>query len=133
MFELIFILRCRLSQNGKNAMGRVTSLAMSFSILLILYLICVIISVLTLNRCYSYVGRTGRKQQLSLAGGCWRHGTVAHEIGEYFSWGKFQNSFARSDSLRHSLRFCERNIRLQSTSFHSSRSFAFCFVLFQLV
>ncbi|XP_022808806.1 zinc metalloproteinase nas-4-like [Stylophora pistillata] len=31
--------------------------------------------------CWSYVGRTGRKQQLSLAGGCWRKGTVIHEIG----------------------------------------------------
>ncbi|XP_078360453.1 astacin-like isoform X2 [Oculina patagonica] len=31
--------------------------------------------------CWSYVGRTGRKQQISLAVGCWRHGTVVHEIG----------------------------------------------------
>jgi hypothetical protein len=25
---------------------------------------------------------TGRKQQISLAGGCWRHGIVVHEIGK---------------------------------------------------
>ncbi|CAB3982537.1 chymotrypsinogen B-like [Paramuricea clavata] len=31
--------------------------------------------------CWSYVGMTGRKQQISLAGGCWRHGIVVHEIG----------------------------------------------------
>ncbi|XP_078360440.1 MAM and LDL-receptor class A domain-containing protein 1-like [Oculina patagonica] len=31
--------------------------------------------------CSSYVGRTGSKQRLSLAFGCWRHGTVVHEIG----------------------------------------------------
>ncbi|XP_020615551.1 meprin A subunit beta-like [Orbicella faveolata] len=31
--------------------------------------------------CWSYVGRNGYKQQLSLSGGCWRHGTIAHEIG----------------------------------------------------
>ena len=135
LFALIFTLRCRLSQNGKNPMGRVTSLAMSYSILFILYFIWVIISVLTLNRCYSYVGRTGRKQQLSLAGGCWRHGTVAHEIDEFFSWGKFHNSFTQSDSLRHPLRSCEWawNVRLQSTSFHSSRHFASCIISFQLV
>ena len=38
---------------------------------------------LLLNSCWSYVGRTGRKQQLSLARGCWGHGTIVHEIGEY--------------------------------------------------
>lgn len=39
-------------------------------------------------RCWSYVGRTGREQQLSLDSGCWYLGTVAHEIG------LFQLSFA---------------------------------------
>ncbi|CAH3142203.1 unnamed protein product, partial [Porites lobata] len=31
--------------------------------------------------CWSYLGRTGRKQQLSLARGCWGKGTIIHEIG----------------------------------------------------
>ena len=65
----------------------------------ILYLIAIIISVFTLNRCWSYVGRTGTKQQLSLAGGCWRHGTVAHEIGEFFfkfPEASFKNTFTQS-------------------------------------
>ncbi|EDO41420.1 predicted protein, partial [Nematostella vectensis] len=31
--------------------------------------------------CSSMVGRTGRRQDISLAGGCWYPGTVAHEIG----------------------------------------------------
>lgn len=67
----------------------------------ILYLIAIIISVFTLNRCWSYVGRTGRKQQLSLAGGCWRHGTVAHEIGELFL--SFLRQVSKILLLNHSL------------------------------
>ncbi|KAK3713996.1 hypothetical protein QZH41_018775 [Actinostola sp. cb2023] len=31
--------------------------------------------------CSSYVGRTGRRQTINLARGCWRLGIVAHEIG----------------------------------------------------
>jgi len=31
--------------------------------------------------CWSFVGRTGYKQSLSLAAGCWREGTIVHEIG----------------------------------------------------
>ena len=34
-------------------------------------------------RCTSYVGRTGRRQMLSLARGCWYAYTVAHEIGGF--------------------------------------------------
>ncbi|EDO34449.1 predicted protein, partial [Nematostella vectensis] len=31
--------------------------------------------------CSSYVGRTGSRQDINLARGCWRTGIVAHEIG----------------------------------------------------
>lgn len=31
--------------------------------------------------CSSNVGRTGRQQSINLAGGCWYHGIVVHEIG----------------------------------------------------
>ncbi|XP_048583802.1 astacin-like metalloprotease toxin 2 [Nematostella vectensis] len=34
------------------------------------------------EKCSSHVGHTGRKQDISLAGGCWHAGIVAHEIGE---------------------------------------------------
>ena len=34
---------------------------------------------------WSYVGRIGKKQLLSLAAGCWGKGTVSHEIGK-FEW-----------------------------------------------
>lgn len=118
-------------------MGHVTSLARSYSMLFTPYLIFIIISVFTLNRCYSYVGRIGRKQQLSLAGGCWRHVTVAHEIGElFFSFLGQLSKFFYSVThyvLRHPLPSCEWSIRLYSNNFHSSRSFASCFTSFQLV
>ena len=35
--------------------------------------------------CWSFVGKTGSKQLLSLARHCWHHGIVVHEIGEFVS------------------------------------------------
>jgi hypothetical protein len=33
------------------------------------------------SRCFSYVGRTGGKQTISLGFGCFTHGIAVHEIG----------------------------------------------------
>lgn len=33
--------------------------------------------------CWSYVGRQGGRQNISLDEGCWDIGTVVHEIGMY--------------------------------------------------
>lgn len=33
-------------------------------------------------RCWSWVGRQGGMQQISLASDCWSQGTVVHEIGK---------------------------------------------------
>ena len=46
-------------------------------------------------RCTSYVGRTGRRQMLSLARGCWYTYTVAHEIG-----GFYMTDFMKHGTLR---------------------------------
>ena len=37
------------------------------------------------SSCYSRLGRTGRKQKISLAAGCWVKGIVIHEIGTHIS------------------------------------------------
>lgn len=46
-------------------------------------------------RCTSYVGRTGNRQMLSLARGCWYTSTVAHEIG-----GFYMTDFMKHGTLR---------------------------------
>ncbi|XP_020612494.1 zinc metalloproteinase nas-14-like [Orbicella faveolata] len=45
--------------------------------------------------CTSYVGRTGRRQMVSLASGCWNPRTVAHEIGGFVlrAFFKFHSGF----------------------------------------
>ncbi|KAJ7393129.1 hypothetical protein OS493_008429 [Desmophyllum pertusum] len=39
--------------------------------------------------CSSYVGRTGSRQDINLARGCWHRGIVAHEIGNKFNFNKY--------------------------------------------
>ena len=40
------------------------------------------VMLLIIARCWSWVGRQGGMQQISLASGCWSQGTVVHEIGK---------------------------------------------------
>ncbi|EDO37771.1 predicted protein [Nematostella vectensis] len=42
--------------------------------------------------CSSYVGMYGGGQPISLADGCWYHGTVAHEIEAKFNFEKYTSS-----------------------------------------
>ena len=49
-------------------------------------------------RCWSYVGRTGKKQDISLARGCWGKGTVIHEIGK-FTLQSFVINFFRAHKI----------------------------------
>ena len=43
--------------------------------------LCFIQKIKSFSRCYSYVGRVGGKQAISLGFGCFFHGIAVHEIG----------------------------------------------------
>ncbi|KAJ7393145.1 hypothetical protein OS493_008448 [Desmophyllum pertusum] len=46
--------------------------------------------------CWSYVGRIGKKQLISLGKRCWRKGTVSHEIGKAGNFKKYSASSINS-------------------------------------
>ncbi|XP_058971140.2 zinc metalloproteinase nas-15-like [Pocillopora verrucosa] len=49
--------------------------------------------------CWSYVGRIGKKQLLSLAAGCWGKGTVSHEIAHALGFFHEQSRPDRDDHV----------------------------------
>lgn len=90
-------------------------------------------SVLVYFRCTSYVGKTGRRQDISLGRGCWTKGVVAHEIGK--------SSFCKESNLFHSLNIniltylklltniCSVAIRIRDHLFQSTNVVTHTFIL----
>lgn len=88
---------------------------------------------LSIFRCASHVGRTGRRQDINLGRGCWTKGVVAHEIGK--------SSFCKESNLFHSLNIniltylklltniCSVAIRIRDHLFQSTNVVTHTFIL----